>query len=337
MTAGTMRALRAVSPCSLETLAVVNRPVPAPGPNEVLVRWHAASLNYHDYIVCAGVRPIPLPEVIPLSDAAGEVVAVGGDVQRWKVGDGVMSLFFPDWSEGIATPERVARVAGDTCQGYGAEYGVVAESALTRIPEGYRWAEAACLPCAGLTAWRGLFAECDLRAGETVLVEGTGGVSIFALQMAKAAGATVFATTSSTSKAERLLSLGADEVINYRECPDWGAQAFQRSGGVDVVVDVGGTTLDQSIAACRIGGRVASIGLLGGYRAELAVSQMLKKQIHLHSLMVGSRSQQERMVETLEAHRIRPVIDREFAMTQVAEAFAYQAAGQHFGKIVIRF
>lgn len=326
------------TPCSLDNVVYDDRPDPTPGPRQVLVRWHASSLNYHDYIVVSGVKPTPGDGIIPLSDGAGEVVAVGDEVTKWAVGDKVMSLFFPDWIDGTPTPSEIARIPGDTCQGYGSDLSAVDEHSLTLMPEGYSYAEAATLPCAGLTAWRALFADCNLKFGDRVLVEGSGGFSIFCLQFAKAAGATVFATSSSDEKLEKMKALGADYLINYKKEPEWGAKVYELSGGgVDHAMDVGGNTLNQSITACRIGGNVSSVGILEGFGAEVNLGLMIHRQIQIKTVMVGSRKMQEDMVKAINASGIKPVIDTTFPLSKLADGFRHQIANKHFGKIVIEY
>jgi NADPH:quinone reductase-like Zn-dependent oxidoreductase len=334
-----MKAIKITTPCSLDKLVVTDIPKPVIGPRQVLVKWHARSLNFHDYLVVSGMKPVELQEIIPMSDGAGEVVAVGASVTEWRVGDKVMSLFFPDWLQAKATPAQVANIPGDSCNGYAAEYSAVNACSLTAIPEGYSYIEAATLPCAGLTAWRSLVDDCQIKIGDKVLIEGTGGFSIFALQFAKAAGATVFATSSSQPKLDRMKAMGADVLVNYKEQADWGRVIYELSeGGVDHALDVGGgSTLSQSIEACRIGGNVSSVGILGGFTAEVNFSQMLNKQIHVMAVMVGNKPMQEAMVAAINASGIRPIVDKVFALEDLSAAFEYQLAGKHFGKIAVEY
>ena len=333
-----MKACFVKAPCSLESFQYIDLPDPTPASNQVLVRWHASSLNYHDYIVVSGIKPTKGEGIVPMSDGAGEVVAVGSNVKKWAVGDKVMSLFFPDWIDGAGTPETIAKIPGDSCDGYGAELCAVDEHSLTLMPEGYSYTEAATLPCAALTAWRSLFADFDLQFGDKVLLEGSGGFSIFALQFAKAAGATVFATSSSNEKLERMKALGADVLINYKETPEWGQKVYELSGGgVDHALDVGGSTLNQSITACRIGGNVSSVGILEGFGAEVNLSLMIHRQIQIKTVMVGNRRMQEDMVKAINASGIKPVIDSTYKLSELADAFRHQIAGKHFGKIVVEY
>jgi NADPH:quinone reductase-like Zn-dependent oxidoreductase len=328
-----------VHPGGLDHLKITEHPDPVPQPGEVLVRWQATSLNFHDYLVAMGAIPVPAGR-IPMSDGAGEVVALGAGVSRWKVGDQVMSLFFPNWAEGRPTPAKTSSIAGETVDGCLAEMACVSEMALTTIPHGYSYAQAATLPCAAVTAWRGLMVEGNLQAGDTVLIEGTGGMSIFGLQLARAAGARVFATTSSPEKAERLLDLGAEAVINYREDERWGRTIHKMTdGGVDHVLDVGGgSTMNHSIEAAAMGGHIAAIGILGdGRKGEITFPKLFFKHLRMTGLAVGSRVMQEALVRAIEANGIQPIIDRSFGFTELAAAFRYQASGAHFGKIVVTY
>ncbi|MGB2178635.1 MAG: zinc-dependent alcohol dehydrogenase family protein [Hyphomonas sp.] len=318
-------------------LVIEERPDPVAGPGEVLVRVRASSLNYHDFVVVMGGIPTPDGR-IPMSDGACEVVAVGDGVTKWKVGDKVLSLFFPGWQSGQIEAAGFQSVPGDGADGFGAELVAAPETAFTRMPEGWTFEEAATLPCAALTAWRGMFAEGGLKAGDWVLTQGTGGVSIFALQLAKAAGCRVISTSSSPEKLEKLKALGADHVINYKENPEWGAEAFKLAGGrgVDEVVEIGGPgTMAQSIAACRPGGHISLIGVLTGVSGEVPTAALFSRNITLSGITVGSRRMQEDMIDALEANSIKPVIDSTFPLDKIADAFAHQASQKHFGKIVL--
>lgn len=322
----------------LENLTIIEQAAPTPSPGQVLVRWHATSLNYHDYLVAIGAIPVAEGRV-PMSDGAGEVIALGDGVTNWKVGDQVMSLFFPDWIEGPATAAKTRAISGESTDGYLTEISCVAATALTAIPVDYTYAQAATLPCAAVTAWRGLIVEGQLQAGQSVLVEGTGGMSIFGLQLALAAGAKVYATTSSDEKAERLLAMGASEVVNYKADERWGRTLFKKTGGIDHVLDVGGgSTMVQSIEAAAIGGHIVSIGILGnGRKGEITFPKLFFKHLHLSGIAVGSRRMQEDMVRAINISGWQPIIDRSFGFDELAEAFQYQASGQHFGKIVLEW
>ena len=308
-----------------------------PGPGEITVRLRASSLNFHDYMVVKGITG-PKERRIPMSDGAGEVIAVGEGVEEFAVGDHVVSTFFPDWLDGEAQVEGFGRVPGDGIDGYAREQVTAPATAFTHAPRGWSHAEAATLTTAGLTAWRALFVDGTLKPGNVVLVQGTGGVSIFALQLAKLAGARVIATSSSNDKLERLRALGADELINYREDPEWGmtARRLTDGRGVDHVLDVGGPdTLAQSMLAARVGGHVALIGVLSGVEGQLPLGLALGRQVRLQALIVGSRRHQQDMVRALEASTLRPVIDRHFALEDIVAAFRHQESGAHFGKIVL--
>jgi NADPH:quinone reductase-like Zn-dependent oxidoreductase len=332
-----MKVLSIQSPGGLDRLLISKKEAPTPGTGEVLVRWHATSLNYHDYLVATGLIPVADGR-IPMSDGAGEILELGEGVTEWAVGDRVMSMFFPDWIEGKPTPDKTRAILGESADGCMTEMSCCKSTALTAIPDEYTYAEAATLPTACTTAWRALFVEGNLRAGQKVLIEGTGGVSIFALQLAKMSGAKVFATTSSDEKAEGLLDLGAEDVINYKTDPNWGKTIFKLTGGIDHVIDVGGgSTMVNSIEAAAMGGHIASIGILGGGRkGEITFPKLFFKHLRLTGLAVGSRVMQQEMVNAINACGIRPVVDREFAFEELAEAFQYQDSGGHFGKIVVR-
>ena len=332
-----MKVAAVKKPGGLDKLVIEERPDPTPGPGQVLVRVRASSLNYHDFVVVLGGIPTPDGR-IPMSDGACEVVALGEGVTKWKVGDRVLSLFFPGWQSGQIEAAGFQSVPGDGADGFGAELVAAPETAFTRMPEGWTFEEAATLPCAALTAWRGLVNEARIKPGDWVLTQGTGGVSIFALQFAKAAGCRVISTSSSPEKMEHLKKLGADHVINYKETPDWGAAAFKLTGGrgVDEVVEIGGPgTMAQSIAACRPGGHISLIGVLTGVSGEVPTAALFSRNITLSGITVGSRRMQEDMIDAIEANGIKPVIDSTFPLDQIAAAFAHQASQKHFGKIVL--
>lgn len=333
-----MRAITVTKPASLDTLTVSELPDPTPAQGEILVQWRASSLNYHDYLVANGSLPV-VDGRIPLSDGAGDVIALGEGVTKWKVGDKVMSTFFPKWVDGKVNKAKTIGLGGDTVDGCAADKSCVAQDAVTAIPEAYSYTEAATLPCAALTAWRALMVEGGLQAGDSVLVEGSGGMSVFALQFAKAAGAYVYATTSNDDKIDQLKKLGADTVINYKTDPKWGATINKLSGGgVDHVLDVGGnTTLGHSIDAARVGGHISLIGILGGFTAEIVLPKLFGKQMRMTGISVGSAEMQDAMVRAINIAGIRPVIDRSFSLEELGAAFRYQETGQHFGKIVIEY
>ena len=311
--------------------------VSAPARGEITVGLRANSLNYHDYAVVSGMWG-PSEKRIPMADGAGEVIAVGADVSEFKVGDSVVSTFFPEWINGTPLVEGFVTVPGDGIDGYAREQVTAKATSFTLAPTGWSHAEAATLTTAGLTAWRALMADDSLKPGDTVLIQGTGGVSIFALQFAKMAGATVIATSSSDAKLERLKAMGADHVINYRKDPLWGETALGLTGGrgVDHIIEVGGpATLEQSMIAIRVGGHISIIGILSGVSGAMNFVPMLIKQVRLQGVLVGSRSQQQDMVRAINANGMRPVIDRHFPLTDMVEAFKYQETNQHFGKIIL--
>jgi len=335
-----MRSLILRAPGGLENLAFVERDMPRPKAGELLVRIQASSLNFHDYVVAMGIKPAEDGRIL-MSDAGGEVVAVGDGVAGFAIGDRVVSVFYREWQAGdIATDIQANIIPGDTCDGYASDYVAAPEAWFTKAPTGWSHAEAATLTCAGLTAWRGLVVEGKPKPGDTVLIQGTGGVSIFPLPFAKAAGAAVIATSSSDEKLERLRALGADHVINYRQTPEWGMKVREITGGrgVDHVVEIGGSgTLAQAVRACARGGHIALIGVLAGMGGEIPAYEIFLSQIRISGILVGSRADQLDMIRALEVNGIRPVIDSTFALDALADAYRHQASGQHFGKICVGF
>ncbi len=335
-----MKTIQLQHPGGLDQLRLVDLPAPgAPQAGEIQVRVHASSLNFHDLAVVLG-RAGAADGRIPMADGAGVVTAVGAGVTEFAVGDAVVSCFFPQWQSGRKVPSTFATVPGDGVDGFARELVNMPVNAFTHAPKGWSHEEAATLTTAGLTAWRALVVDGGMQAGDTVLVLGTGGVSILALQMAKAMGAKVIATTSSNAKKERLLALGADQVINYAEQPDWGDVVLAATGGrgVDIVVEVGGPgTLPQSIRACAPGGHIALIGVLTGFAGDVPTVELMRKQQTLKGLIVGSREQQQDMVRALDLVSWRPVIDSRYPLEQIADAFAHQQAAKHFGKICLTY
>ena len=333
-----MKAIQSQHPATLESLTLVDLPdAPEPGHGEISVRIKANSLNYHDYAVVKGMIPASDGR-IPMSDGAGEVTAVGEGVTEYKVGDAVVSTFFPYWLDGTAPSDAFKRVPGDGIDGYAREAVTAPASWFTPAPAGYSHAEAATLTCAGLTAWRALVVDGGIKPGANVLVQGTGGVSIFALQFAKMMGCTVIATSSSDEKLERLKALGADHLINYKTTESWGTKVLELTCGVGVdhVVEIGGAgTLDQSMIATRIGGHVAVIGILTGYAGPVSTVILMAKQLRVQGLTVGSRKHQLDMVRAIEVNGIKPVLDRRFPLANLGDAFRHQESNTHFGKIVI--
>lgn len=334
-----MKAIQLKKPAGFDSLHCVELPqLGEPQAGEIQVKICANSLNFHDLVVVRGDFPTAEGR-IPMSDGAGVVTAVGAGVTEFAVGDHVVSCFFPTWQDGPATLSDFATVPGDGIDGYAIEQVNAPSTSFTHAPSQYSHVQAATLTTAALTAWRALVVDGKLKAGDTVLVLGTGGVSIFALQMAKSLGAKVIATTSSEAKKQKLLALGADQVINYRDEKNWGDVVLELTAGrgADIVVEVGGpATLAQSIRACRVGGHIALIGILTGYSGEIPTVELMAKQISLKGIIVGSREQQQEMVKALNRFDWVPVIDRTFSVDQMAEAFKYQESGQHFGKICIQ-
>ena len=335
-----MKAMQLAAPGGLDHLQLVEVPAPLPPKaGEITVRLHASSLNFHDLAVVAGRSPTADGR-IPMADGAGVVTAIGPEVTEFAVSDTVVSCFFPQWQSGKQVPSTFATVPGDGVDGFAREAVTLPATAFTHAPRGYTHEEAATLTTAGLTAWRALVVDGHIQAGNTVLVLGTGGVSIWALQLAKAMGARVIATTSSATKAERLRALGADAVINYREQPQWGdaVLALTAGRGVDIVVEVGGPgTLPQSIRACAPGGHIALIGVLTGFAGDVPTVEMMRKQQTLKGLIVGSREHQHDMVAALDQLGLRPVIDRSYPLAQMGDAFTHQISAQHFGKICLQW
>ncbi len=336
-----MKAACLQAPGGFEHIAIRDLPDPGqPGPGEIRVALHASSLNFHDLLVAKGAFPTADGRVL-MSDGAGVVDAVGHGVTDFAPGDHVVSCFFPQWQDGapIAAAGHFAHTPGDGVDGFAAQYAVRPAGAFTRAPRGWSHTEAATITTAGLTAWRALIGDGQLKPGDKVLVLGTGGVSIAALQIAKMAGAQVIATSSSEEKLARLRALGADHVLNYKRVPDWGAHVQALTGGgVDHVVEVGGPgTLAQSITAVRVGGHISLIGVLTGLQGEVPTAVLMAKQARLQGLIVGNRRQQQDYVAALEQSGQRPVLDRSFPLEQLAEAFRHQESGAHFGKITVEW
>ena len=314
-----------------------HREATAPRAGEIKVRLHANSLNYHDFAVVSGMWG-PTEPRIPMADGAGVVLEVGEGVTEFSVGDHVVSTFFPTWLAGEPLVEGFATTPGDGVDGYAREVVTAMANAFTLAPKGWSHIEASTLTTAALTAWRALMSDDALKPGDTVLIQGTGGVSIFALQFAKMAGATVIATSSNDEKLERLKSFGADHLINYKKTPLWGnvVREITNHQGVDHVIEVGGpATLEQSMTAARIGGHISVIGILTGLGGEISIVSALIKQLRLQGVLVGNRTQQQEMIKAINANNMRPVIDKVFALENIVGAFRYQETNQHFGKICL--
>jgi NADPH:quinone reductase-like Zn-dependent oxidoreductase len=333
-----MKAYR-IEKFGIDELSLVDVDQPAPQAGEVLVRMRAASINYRDVMMIEGAyNPrLGVPRV-PFSDGSGEIVEVGKVVARWKVGDRVCPTFFQGWVDGEIDYSKSKTNLGGDLDGCLRQFGTFSENALVSIPEHLSFDEAACLPCAGVTAWNALTVSGGVKSGDTVLVQGTGGVSIFALQFAKLAGAKVFVISSSDEKLERARQLGADDALNYREKPHWDDWVLGLTGkrGVDHVIEVGGAgTLQRSMRAVRMGGHIAVIGVVAG-TGEYSHSPIFMKALRLIGVYVGSREMFEEMNKAIEESRIRPVIDRTFEFTGVRDALRFMKDGSHFGKIVVR-
>ena len=329
--------MQLAKPGGLDKFKLNELEIPKPKDNEILIKVNASSLNYHDLMCALGLIPTDDGRVL-LGDAAGEVVEIGTAVKSWKVGDKVMSACFPNWIDGPPRYELLSFI-GDNQDGYATEYIAIEETAVTKMPSKWSLQEAATLPCAGLTAWRALVDEGRLQSGESVLVQGTGGVSIIALQFAKEMGAKVIATTSSEEKAEKLKALGADEIINYKEHPKWGEKVLELTDneGVDHVVEVGGgETFNESIRAVKLGGHIALIGVLSGPAAnELVLPRIFLKQVRTSGIAMANHQSQKAMVEYLDNSEIKPVISDTFDLAELAKAFQHQIDNKHFGKISI--
>lgn len=333
-----MKAMILEAPGGLDRIRLTQlEDAPAPRRGEIRIRVAASTLNFHDFHVATGDSPSEDGRVL-LLDGAGTIDAVGADVTEFGVGDAVITTAFPQWQSGPPQVDNFSQTPGDGVDGLACEWFTASAAGFTRAPRGFSMAEAATIPTAGTTAWRALAVNGSVQTGDTVLIQGSGGVSIYALQIAKALGATVIATSSSDSKLDRLRELGADHLINYRDNPEWGplARNLTAGKGVDHVLDVGGpATIPQSVEAVKIGGHIAMIGTLGGFEANLPVIPMLSRQIRIQGCLNGSRQDQANFVDFLDQHQIRPVIDRSFPLQALADAFRYEESGAHFGKIVI--
>lgn len=334
-----MRAYEIQGGFGLDNLRLIQRPDPAPGPGQVLVRVRACALNYRDLLTVEGVynprQPLPL---IPCSDGAGEVAAIGEGVGRVEPGDRVAGIFAQRWLGGEPSRERLRSSLGGPYDGMLADYIVLDAAGVVAIPPHLSFVEAATLPCAAVTAWCALNKYRRLAAGDVLLVQGTGGVSVFALQFARLAGAAVIITSSSDAKLQRAQELGAAHGINYRREPDWDRRARELTGrrGVDHIVEVGGAgTLAKSLNAVRIGGFVAVIGVLAGTAAPLNVLPILMSSITVQGVTAGSRDDFEAMNRAIALHQLKPVVDRVFPFAEAPAAFQWLASGAHFGKVVI--
>ncbi|MCK1516351.1 NAD(P)-dependent alcohol dehydrogenase [Bradyrhizobium sp. 190] len=334
-----MKCYELQGPSGIDGLALVDKPVPEPGEGEVLVQLKAATLNYRDLITVKGGygsrQKFPL---VPVSDGAGVIERVGPGVREFAPDDRVIGSFFESWISGEPSEAKMRAALGGAVDGVLSEYRIFPRHALVRTPEHLSDVEAAALPCAGVTAWSAVVKLGSLKPGQTVLTQGTGGVSLFAMQFAKMCGARVIATSSSDAKIERLKTLGADFTLNYKATPDWGKKAREWSGhGVDLVVEVGGVgTLNESIRAIRIGGTIAFIGVLAGPPpSDSRLPLMVMQQQRLQGVTVGSVEDLKAMADAIAVHRMKPVIDKTFSFDQVKQAFAHMESGAHFGKVAI--
>lgn len=336
-----MKAFEIQNKFGLESLTQVERPDPTAAPLHVVIKMSAVSLNYRDLLTVEGkYNPrLPLP-LVPLSDGVGEVVSIGEGVARVKVGDRVAANFSQKWLGGEPARSKLGASLGGPLDGMLSEFRALHEDGLVHVPGHLTDEEAATLPCAAVTAWNSLINLGGLRAGETVLLQGTGGVSIFALQFAKLSGAQVIITSSSDEKLERAKSLGADFGINYSTTPDWDKQAKQLTGGmgVDHIIEVGGAgTFANSLRSIKIGGHIGLIGNLSGNATEVNLVLILMQNLRIQGVLVGSRDTFEAMNRAIALHQLRPVIDRVFPFDEARQAFEYMASGSHFGKICIKF
>lgn len=335
-----MKAWEIVSDGGIDALALNDRATPEPGPGEVRVRIAASSVNYRDLstIEDPAARNLPYPTV-PNSDGAGEVAAVGSGVTRFEEGDRVMGCFFQRWPAGEITPEAMASALGGAIDGVLAEEVVLREDGLVRIPDHLSYEAAATLPCAAVTAWHALTEPRPVIAGETVLLLGTGGVSVFAQQFCNLLGARTIVVSSSDEKIARIRELGAGDTVNYRTTPDWHVAVRQLTGGagVDRVVEVGGPgTLERSIAAVRVAGQISLIGVLTGGAGQVVPTDIMRKSLTVRGVYVGSRRMFEDMARAIGLHRLSPVIDATFAFEDAREAYRRMRGAGHFGKLVIR-
>jgi NADPH:quinone reductase-like Zn-dependent oxidoreductase len=335
-----MKAIEIRSAFGLDSLTLTNKPEPTPGFGQVLIKLRANSLNYRDLMVVKGLyNPhFPLP-LIPFSDGVGEVVALGEGVTRVKVGARVAGIFFQKWLSGEFTDAQAKSDLGGNIPGLLAEYAVLHEDGVVHLPEHLTDEEAATLPCAAVTAWQALVTQGGLKAGDTVLIQGTGGVSLFALQFAKLLGARVIATSSSDEKLERVLGMGASDGINYRSTPNWDKAVRELTDGVgaDRIVEVGGAgTLEKSMGAVRRGGCISLIGVLAG-GVEVNPLPIVMKNIRVQGIYVGSREMFVAMNRAISLHKLRPVVDKVFPFQEARQALEYMQSGAHFGKICLRF
>jgi NADPH:quinone reductase-like Zn-dependent oxidoreductase len=335
-----MKAIEIKEKFGLDSLTLVDRPDPQPGPGQVLLKMRAWSLNYRDLLMAKGLYnpKIRLP-FVPLSDGVGQVAALGTGVTRFKIGERAAGIFMPEWLCGEVNEAKARSSLGGGGTGMLAEYVVLDEDSLVHVPEHLTDLEAATLPCAAVTSWHALITEGNLKAGDCVLVMGTGGVSLFALQFARLTGARVIATSSSDGKLERARQLGAADGVNYKTTPDWEEKVRDLTGGVGVdhVVEVGGPgTLAKSLRAVRMNGRVSLIGVLSGATGQVNPMPILMKNVRVQGIYVGSREMFEAMNRAIALNQLRPVVDRVFGFSEIRAALQYMESGAHFGKICLK-
>lgn len=338
-----MRALQAAAPWGPDNLSIIEQPDPTPGPGEVLVRMKAVSLNYRDLLMINGIYgrgPTTAPTVTPFSDGCGVIEAVGEGVTRVAVGDRVATMFFQGWLSGPPTVEKAMTALGWPIPGAGRELAVFSQDGVSKVPDFLTDQQVSTLPCAALTAWRALFEDADLQPGDTVVLQGTGGVSIFGLQFAKAAGMRTLITSSSDEKLSRAKDLGADHLVNYKAEPQWSKPVREATGGVgaDFIMEVGGAgTIQESVKAIRLAGHISIIGVVAGGPADFNPAVLIGNAARMQGVSVGSRDMFERMCKAIELHQIQPVVDKVFPWTEAKAAFAAMQGGEHFGKIVLEF
>ena len=325
----------------IDQLALAEREIGAAAGNQVLVKMKAASLNFRDYLMVGGkYNPKLKRPMVPLSDGSGVVEQVGPEVTRFKKGDRVAGCFFQKWIEGPPSKEKGISALGGAIDGVLAQYRIFSEDGLVAFPEPLSFEEAAALPCAAVTAWHALFGHAAMTPGDTVLMQGTGGVSVFALQFAIAAGLRTIITSSSDAKLARAKALGAHEVINYKATPEWDVEARKLTGGdgVGKVIEVGGShTIPLSLRAVRTYGAVSVIGILSGVEPAIAPTSLLMNSVQMQGIYVGSRQMFEAMNKAIAFHAIKPVIDKTFAWTEIKQALRHMESQQHFGKICLSF
>jgi NADPH:quinone reductase-like Zn-dependent oxidoreductase len=333
-----MRAFQ-ISQFGLENLRMADVPTPSCGTGMVLIRVHAASLNYRDLLMVGGHYDpkLKMPR-IPLSDGAGEVVEVGAGVTRFKPGDRVLGLFLQNWQDGGPSQAKSRGALGGDIDGMLADYVVLPEHGVAHFPAHLSYEEAATLPCAALTAWNALFQVTATKPGDTVVIQGTGGVSIFALQFAKLVGARVLGTSSSDEKLQHAKTLGLDEGLNYKNNPEWSSWVKKQTSGegADLIVEVGGSgTLKESMKAVRVGGTIAQIGVLSGTEERLSVTSVLMRQVRLIGVYVGSHTMMQAMNRAIALSGMKPVVGKVFPIVETIRAYQYLEQGRHFGKVVI--